>query len=88
MKIRILDIDWDLYDEDSGETLTPEQAGVPEYVDIEVLSASSRRPSDEDVYAAAAEYMDSNFDWCYKSFRWKEGWGKKHRAKKAGGRKR
>lgn len=78
MKIRILDIKWDLYDEDSGKTLTPKQAGVPEYVDIEV-------PDDEDVNAAAEEYMDRNFDWCYEGFSWvadPKGWGKKPRAKK------
>jgi hypothetical protein len=78
MKIRILDIDWDLYDENSGETLTPKQAGVPEYVDIEV-------PDGEDVNTAAEEYMDRNFNWCYKSFSWEadpKGWGKKPRAKK------
>lgn len=78
MKIRILDIKWDLYDEDSGKTLTPKQAGVPEYVDIEV-------PDGEDVNAAAEEYMDRNFDWCYESFSWEadpKGWEKKPRAKK------
>lgn len=78
MKIRILDIKWDLYDENSGKTLTPKQAGVPEYVDIEV-------PDDEDVNTAAEEYMDRNFNWCYKSFSWEadpKGWGKKPRAKK------
>lgn len=78
MKIRILDIKWDLYDEDSGKTLTPKQAGVPEFVDIEV-------PDDEDVNAAAAAYMDRNFDWCYEGFSWEanpKGWGKKPRAKK------
>lgn len=78
MKIRILDIKWDLYDEDSDTILTPKQAGVPEYVDIEV-------PDDEDVNTAAEEYMDRNFDWCYKSFSWEanpKGWGKKPRAKK------
>ena len=84
MKIRILDIDWDLYDENSGKTLTPKQAGVPEYVDIEV-------PDGEDVNTAAEEYMDKNFDWCYKSFSWEadpKGWGKKPRAwKKTGKRK-
>ena len=84
MKIRILDIDWDLYDENSGETLTPKQAGVPEYVDIEV-------PDGEDVNTAAEEYMDRNFNWCYKSFSWKanpKGWGKKAAPKKKAGRKR
>ena len=78
MKIRILDIKWDLYDEDSGKTLTPKQAGVPEYVDIEV-------PDDEDVNTAVAEYMDKNFDWCYESCSWEadpKGWGKKPRSKK------
>lgn len=78
MKIRILDIDWDLYDEDSGKTLTPKQAGVPEYVDIEV-------PDDEDVNTAVSNYMDRNFSWCYKSLSWEadpKGWGKKPRAKK------
>ena len=63
MKIRILDIDWDLYDENSGKTLTPKQAGVPDYVDIEV-------PDDEDVNTAIEEYMDRNFDWRCKSFSW------------------
>ena len=84
MKIRILDIDWDLYDENSGKTLTPKRAGVPEYVDIEV-------PDDEDVNTAAEEYMDKNFDWCYKSFSWEadpKGWGKKPRPGKKLGRKR
>lgn len=78
MKIRILDIKWDLYDEDSDKILTPKQAGVPNYVDIEV-------PDGEDVNTAAEEYMDRNFSWCYKSFSWKanpKGWGKKPRAKK------
>lgn len=78
MKIRILDIKWDLYDEDSGKTLTPKQAGVPEYVDIEV-------PDDEDVNTAAEKYMDRNFDWCCESFSWEadpKGWGKRPRAKK------
>lgn len=83
MKIRILDIDWDLYDENSGKTLTPKQAGVPEYVDIEV-------PDGEDVDAAAEEYMDKNFNWCYRGFSWEadpKGWGKKPRAGKKPGRK-
>ena len=83
MKIRILDIDWDLYDENSGKVLTPKQAGVPEYVDIEV-------PDGEDVNTAAEEYMDKNFNWCYKSFRWEaypKGWGRKPRAGKKLGRK-
>lgn len=83
MKIRILDIDWDLYDEDSGKTLTPKQAGVPEYVDIEV-------PDGEDVNTAVSDYMDKNFDWCYKSLSWEadpKGWGKKPRAKKKPGKK-
>lgn len=83
MKIRILDIDWDLYDENSGKTLTPKQAGVPEYVDIEV-------PDGEDVDAAAEEYMDKNFNWCYRGFSWEadpKGWGKKPRAGKKSGRK-
>ena len=84
MKIRILDIDWDLYDENSGKTLTPKQAGVPEYVDIEV-------PDGEDVNKAAEEYMDKNFNWRYRSFSWEadpKGWGKKPRAGKKSGRKK
>lgn len=84
MKIRILDIDWDLYDENSGKTLTPKQAGVPEYVDIEV-------PDGEDVNTAAEEYMDRNFNWCYKSFSWEadpKGWGKKPRAGKKSGKRK
>lgn len=84
MKIRILDIEWDLYDENSGKTLTPEQAGVPEYVDIEV-------PDDEDVNTAIEEYMDRNFSRRCKSFSWEadpKGWGKKPRAGKKSGRKR
>lgn len=84
MKIRILDIDWDLYDENSDTILTPKQAGVPEYVDIEV-------PDGEDVNTAAEEYMDRNFDWCYKSFSWEanpKGWGKKPRAKKKAGKRK
>ena len=84
MKIRILDIEWDLCDENSGKTLTPEQAGVPEYVDIEV-------PDDEDVNTAIEEYMDRNFDWRCKSFSWEadpKGWGKKPRAGKKSGRKK
>ena len=84
MKIRILDIEWDLYDENSGKILTPEQAGVPEYVDIEV-------PDDEDVNTAIEEYMDRNFDWRCKSFSWEadpKGWGKKPRAGKKSGRKK
>ena len=84
MKIRILDIDWDLYDENSGKTLTPKQAGVPEYVDIEV-------PDGEDVNKAAEEYMDKNFSWRYRSFSWEadpKGWGKKPRAGKKSGRKK
>ena len=84
MKIRILDIEWDLCDENSGKTLTPEQAGVPEYVDIEV-------PDDEDVNTAIEEYMDRNFNCRCKSFSWEadpKGWGKKPRAGKKSGRKR
>jgi len=81
MKIRILDIDWDLYDEDSGETLTPKQAGVPECVDIEV-------PDGEDVDKAVEEYMDRNFDWCYKSCRWEKVKGKKPRAGKKSGKRK
>ena len=84
MKIRILDINWDLYDENSGKTLTPKQAGVPEYVDIEV-------PDGEDVDEAAEEYMDRYFNWRYRSFRLEadpKGWGKKPRAGKKSGRKR
>lgn len=84
MKIRILDIKWDLYDEDSDTILTPKQAGVPEYVDIEV-------PDGEDINTAAEEYMDRNFDWCYKSFSWEvnpKGWGKKSRAKKKAGKRK
>ena len=84
MKIRILDIDWDLYDENSGKTLTPKQAGVPEYVDIEV-------PDGEDVNKAAEEYLDKNFNWRYRSFSWEadpKGWGKKPRAGKKSGRKK
>lgn len=73
MKIRILDIDWDLYDENSGETLTPKQAGVPEYVDIEV-------PDGKDVNKAAEEYMDKYFNWRYRGFSLEahpRGWGRK-----------
>lgn len=84
MKIRILDIKWDLYDEDSDTILTPKQAGVPEYVDIEV-------PDGEDVNTAAEEYMDRNFSWCYKSFGWEanpKGWGKKAAPKKKAGKKK
>ena len=84
MKIRILDIEWDLCDENSGKTLTPEQAGVPEYVDIEV-------PGDEDVNTAIEEYMDRNFSRRCKSFSWEadpKGWGKKPRAGKKPGKKR
>ena len=84
MKIRILDIDWDLYDENSGKTLTPKRAGVPEYVDIEV-------PDGEDVNKAAEEYLDKNFNWRYRSFSWEadpKGWGKKPRAGKKSGRKK
>ena len=84
MKIRILDIDWDLCDENSGKTLTPKRAGVPEYVDIEV-------PDGEDVNKAAEEYMDKNFNWRYRSFSWEadpKGWGKKPRAGKKSGRKK
>ena len=83
MKIRILDIDWDLYDENSGKTLTPKQAGVPEYVDIEV-------PDGEDVNRAAEEYMDRYFNWRYRSFSLEahpKGWGRKSRAGKKSGRK-
>ena len=83
MKIRILDIDWDLYDENSGKTLTPKQAGVPEYVDIE-------GPDGEDVNTVADEYMDKYFNWRYKSFSWEadpKGWGKKPRAGKKLSRK-
>ena len=84
MKIRILDIDWDLYDENSGKTLTPKQAGVPEYVDIEV-------PDGEDVDEAAEEFMAKNFNWCNKGFSWEadpKGWGKKPRAGKKSGKKK
>lgn len=84
MKIRILDIEWDLYDENSGKTLTPEQAGVPEYVDIEV-------PDDEDVNTAIEEYMDRNFSRRCKSFSWEadpKGWGKKPCAGKKSGKKK
>ena len=84
MKIRILDIEWDLCDENSGKTLTPKQAGVPEYVDIEV-------PDGEDVNTAAEEYMDKNFSWRCKSFNWEadpNGWGKKPRAGKKSGKKK
>lgn len=84
MKIRILDIKWDLYDEESGKTLTPKQAGVPEYVDIEV-------PDDEDVNTAVTEYMDRNFDWCHKGFSWEadpKGWGKKAAPKKKAGKRK
>ena len=84
MKIRILNIDWDLYDENSGKTLTPKQAGVPEYVDIEV-------PDGEDVDEAAEEFMDKNFNWCNKGFSWEadpKGWGKKPRAGKKPGKKK
>ena len=84
MKIRILDIDWDLYDENSGKILTPKQAGVPEYVDIEV-------PDGEDVDEAAERYMDKNFNWCNKGFSWEadpKGWGKKPRAGKKSGKKK
>ena len=84
MKIRILDIDWDLYDENSGKTLTSKQAGVPEYIDIEV-------PDGEDVNKAAEEYMDKYFNWRYRSFSWEadpKGWGKKPRAGKKSGRKK
>ena len=84
MKIRILDIDWDLYDENSGKTLTPKQAGVPEYVDIEV-------PDGEDVNAAAEEYMDKYFNWRYRSFRLEadpKRWERKPRAGKKLSRKR
>ena len=84
MKIRILDIDWDLYDENSGKTLAPKRAGVPEYVDIEV-------PDGEDVNKAAEEYLDKNFNWRYRSFSWEadpKGWGKKPRAGKKSGKKK
>ena len=84
MKIRILDIDWDLYDENSGKILTPKQAGVPEYVDIEV-------PDGEDVDEAVERYMDKNFNWCNKGFSWEadpKGWGKKPRAGKKSGKKK
>ena len=84
MKIRILDIKWDLYDEDSGKTLTPKQAGVPEYIDIEV-------PDGEDINTAATEYMDRYFSWCHKGFSWEvdpKGWGKKTAPKKKTGKKR
>ena len=84
MKIRILDIEWDLCDENSGKTLTPKQAGVPEYVDIEV-------PDGEDVNTAAEEYMDRNFDWRCESFSWEadpKGWGKKSRTGKKSGKKK
>ena len=84
MKIRILDIDWDLYDENSGKTLTPKRAGVPEYVDIEVTDG-------EDVNKAAEEYLDKNFNWRYRSFSWEadpKGWGKKPRVGKKSGRKK
>lgn len=84
MKIRILDIEWDLYDENSGKTLTPEQAGVPDYVDIEV-------PDDEDVNTAIEEYMDRNFSRRCNSFSWEtdpKGWGKKPRAGKKSGKKK
>ena len=83
MKIRILDIYWDLYDENSGKTLTPKQAGVPEYVDIEV-------PDGEDVNKAAEEYMDKYFNWRYRSFSLEarpKGWGRKSRTGKKFGRK-
>ena len=84
MKIRILDINWDLYDENSGKTLTPKQAGVPKYVDIEV-------PDGEDVNKAAEEYMDKYFNWRYRSFRLEadpKRWERKSRAGKKSGRKR
>lgn len=61
MKVRILNIKWDLCDEDSGKALTPKQAGVPEHIDIEV-------PDGEDINTAVEEYMDKNFDWCHKGF--------------------
>lgn len=84
MKIRILDIDWDLYDENSGETLTPKQAGVPEYVDIEV-------PDGEDVNKAAEEYMDKYFNLRYRSFRLEadpKRWERKSRTGKKPSRKK
>ena len=83
MKIRILDIDWDLYDENSGKTLTPKQAGVPKYIDLEV-------PDGKDVNKAAEEYMDKYFNWHYRSFSLEahpKGWGRKSRAGKKSGKK-
>ena len=62
-KIKILEIDWDLYDEDAGRELTPDEAGVPEYVDVDV-------PEDEDVNTYLDAYIDRNFDWCVKSYTW------------------
>ena len=84
MKIRILDIDWDLYDENSGETLTPKQAGVPKYIDIEV-------PDSKDVNKAAEEYMDKYFNWRYRSFSLEahpKGWGRKPHTEKKSGKKK
>lgn len=78
MKIRILDIGWDLYDKGSGKTLTHKQAGVPKRLDIEV-------PDGEDVNTAVSDYMSRNFGRRCKSFSWEagpEGWEKKPRARK------
>ena len=64
MKIRVIDIEWDI----GGAT--PEQAGVPEFIDIEL-------PDDADVNTAIERTLNG-FTVPHKGFNWEadpEGWG-------------
>lgn len=60
MTIKIENIDWDLYDEDEGRELTPEEAGVETEMTIEA-------PDGSDPREVAAAVIDKA-DWCVKNY--------------------
>lgn len=62
-KVHISGIEWDLYDEDSGRTLTPEEAGVETEMDIEI-------PADADPDEEVNVYLADNYAWSFKHAIW------------------
>lgn len=62
-KIRVFDIEWNLYDEELDRKVDPKEEGLPETVDLEIYG-------DVDINTEIAEQLSEDYGFCVKSFDW------------------
>ena len=62
-RIRVFDIKWDLYDEETGREVDPKEEDLPETVDLEIYG-------DVDINTEIVEQLHEDYGFRVKSFDW------------------